>query len=85
MPHLRQVARWVLAAAAVTVMAVLLFMAGRGSRLPSISEEQLRTAITTSIQREARQSFLVTGRIDVSASTQIENNRIFHLGCCAGA
>ena len=74
---LRKVARWVLLAGAAAVIASLLFLAGRGSRLPSVTEEQIRSAITTSIQREARESFLVTGRIDVSASTQIENNRIF--------
>jgi hypothetical protein len=74
---LRKVARWVLVGAAVVVAAILLFLAGRGSRLPAVTEEQLRSALTTSIQREARESFLVTGRLDVSASTQIENNRIF--------
>lgn len=74
---LRKVARWVLVAAAVVIVAALLFLAGRGSRLPSVTEEQLRSAIATSIQREARESFLVTGRIDVSATTEVQNNRIF--------
>lgn len=74
---LRKVARWVLVAAAVVIVAALLFLAGRGSRLPTVTEEQLRSAIATSIQREARESFLVTGRIDVSATTEVQNHRIF--------
>lgn len=45
--------------------------------MPAVSEEQVRSAITATVQREARQSFLVTGRLDVTASTVIENNRIF--------
>jgi len=74
---LPRVARWVLIAAVIVGAAVLLLLAGRGSRLPSVSEEQVRQAITATIQREAREAFLVTGRLDVTASTQIENNRIF--------
>ena len=74
---LRQVARWTLLAALVLGGLAIVFLAGRGSRLPTVSEEQVRSAITATVQREARQSFLVTGRLDVVATTSIENNRIF--------
>lgn len=74
---LRKVARWVLIAAALAVVAALIFLAGRGSRLPAVTEDQVRTAITAAIQREARESFLVTGRLDVVASTSVENRKIF--------
>lgn len=74
---LRKVARWVLIAAAVAVVATVIFLAGRGSRLPAVTEDQVRSAITAAIQREARESFLVTGRLDVVASTSVENRKIF--------
>ena len=74
---LPRIARWALGVAAVVVLAVTIFLAGRGSRLPPISEDQVRSAITATVQREARQSFLVTGRLDIVATTTIENNKIF--------
>ena len=74
---LRKVARWFLIAAALAVVVALVFLAGRGSRLPSVTEDEVRTAITAAIQREARASFLVTGRLDVVASTTVENRKIF--------
>lgn len=74
---LRKVARWVLATVALAVVVVLIFLAGRGSRLPRISEDQVRSAITAAIQREAREQFLVTGRLDVAATTTVENRKIF--------
>jgi len=74
---LRRVARWVLIIAAVAIVLAVVFLAGRGSRLPRVSEEQVRAAITATIQREAPQAFLVTGRLDVLASATIENNQIF--------
>ena len=74
---LLKVARWVLAAVALVVVVALIFLAGRGSRLPAISEDQVRTAITAAIQREAREQFLVTGRLDVVASATVENRKIF--------
>ena len=74
---LRQVARWTLLAGLVLGGLAIVFLAGRGSRLPTVSEEQVRSAIAATVQREARQSFLVTGRLDVVATTSIENNRIF--------
>ncbi|HEX6587729.1 MAG TPA: hypothetical protein VF039_01800 [Longimicrobiales bacterium] len=70
-------ARWVLLVLALAVVATLIFLAGRGSRLPAVTEDQVRTAITAAIQREAREQFLVTGRLDVVASATVENRKIF--------
>lgn len=74
---LRTVARWALLAALILGAAAIVFLAGRGSRLPRVSEDQVRSAITATVQREARESFLVTGRLDLVATTSIENNKIF--------
>lgn len=72
-----KVARWALAIALVAGLVAVIFLAGRGSRLPALSEDRIRSAITATVQREARQAFLVTGRLDIVASTTIENNKIF--------
>lgn len=76
-PTLTRVARWALAITAVIVLAAIVFMAGRGSRLARVSEDQVRSAVTATVQRESRQAFLVTGRLDIVATTTIENNKIF--------
>lgn len=74
---LPRAARLGVAAALVLLAAIIVFLAGRGSRLPRVTEEQVRSAITATVQREARESFLVTGRLDIVATASIENNRIF--------
>lgn len=74
---LRKVALGALIVAVLAVVASLIFMAGRGSRLPAVSEDQVRSAVTATVQREARQAFLVTGRLDLVATTTVENNKIF--------
>ena len=74
---LRTVARWALLAALILGAAAIIFLAGRGSRLPTVTEDQVRSAIAATVQREARQAFLVTGRLDIVATTTIENNKIF--------
>ena len=74
---LPRVARWALGIALLTIVAALLFLAGRGSRLPRVTEEDVRSAITATVQREARESFLVTGRLDLVASASVENNKVF--------
>ena len=74
---LPKIARWALAVALLVIVVVTIFLAGRGSRMPAISEDQVRSAVTATIQREARQTFLVTGRLDIVATTSIENNKIF--------
>ena len=41
----------------------------------SVSEERVREHIIATVQSEARQSFLVTGSLDITATTTIENSR----------
>lgn len=74
---LPKVVVWLLVGVGLAATAIVLFLAGRGSRLPAFTEAQVRDAVSATIQSEARQSFLVTGRLDVVATASIENNRIF--------
>lgn len=76
---LPKAARWAMLAAVAVIAAIGIFLAGRGSHLPSVSvtEDQVRSAMTATIQREAAASFLVTGYLDVVVTTEIENNKIF--------
>lgn len=46
------------------------------SRLrPRLSEEMLQQRVVTTIQQEAKASFLVTGTLDIVATTSVENTR----------
>lgn len=42
-----------------------------------ISPEQIREGIITTIQAEAKESFLITGSLTITATTTIENSRTF--------
>ena len=66
-----------IALVAVTVVAVVTAIAllARRALLPSFTEEQVRESVLTTIQREARASFLVTGTLDIVATTTVENTR----------
>lgn len=44
---------------------------------PRLTEDQIRRALYTTIERESAQAFLVTGRLDVTATTRVENTKIF--------
>lgn len=59
-------------ALALTVLAVLLWLMLPRVRL---SEEEVRTAVAARIQREAPESFLVTGSLDLTATTTVRNTR----------
>ena len=56
---------------AVAVVALL----ARRALLPAFTEEDVRESVITTIQREAEASFLVTGTLDISATTVVENTR----------
>jgi len=43
---------------------------------PHLSEEQLRDALFTAIQRESPEAFLVTGRLELTTTTRVENSRV---------
>jgi hypothetical protein len=63
----------------IAALLVLLIVAATAialwSRRPQLSEEQVRDAIYSTIQREVPAAFLVTGWIDVTAVTRVENTR----------
>jgi hypothetical protein len=42
---------------------------------PRLSEQQVRDVVYSTIQRESAESFLITGWIDVTAVTRVENTR----------
>lgn len=44
---------------------------------PGFSESEVRDAMFTTIQRESPAAFLVTGRLTLTATTRVENTRVF--------
>lgn len=60
----------ILAVAAGAALAFRSFL-----RTPSVSEEEVRTMVQTSIQREATESFLVTGYLEVTTTAIVDNRR----------
>lgn len=69
--------RWriMLGITAALVLLVLVAVLARRSLLPSFTEAEVRDRITATIQREAHASFLVTGTLDITATTTVENTR----------
>lgn len=43
---------------------------------PRLTESQVREALFTQIQREAPEAFLVTGRLELVATTEVENTKV---------
>lgn len=43
---------------------------------PTLSEEQVREALFTTIQRESSAAFLVTGRLELTVTSRVENSRV---------
>ena len=75
-------------AAVLAVVAASVAALGLGTRwatsalrdaVPEIrlTEDQVRDRVYAAIQREARASFLVTGRLDVVAETRVDNTKTF--------
>lgn len=67
--------RWFLAGTGVLLAIVLIALLARRALLPSLTEEQVRDQVITTLQREAQASFLVTGTLDIVATTTVENTR----------
>jgi hypothetical protein len=44
---------------------------------PRVTERQVRDALFTTIQRESPEAFLVTGRLELTATTRVEDTKIF--------
>lgn len=45
--------------------------------VPRLSNDQVREALFTTLESEAPEAFLVTGRIDLTATTRVENTKVF--------
>lgn len=65
----------VLVALALVLLAGGLFVLLR-LEPPRITQDQVRDALFTTIQREAPQAFLVTGRLEMTATTRVENSKV---------
>ena len=64
--------------AIAVVIVVLLFalIASLVLRMrPRLTEETARSVVTASLQRESRQSFVVTGALDITVSTRVRHSR----------
>lgn len=64
----------VLGAAIVLLGAAVYLLARLGT--PRITESEVRDALFTTIQREAPEAFLVTGSLDITATTRVENTKV---------
>jgi hypothetical protein len=69
---MRSFIRWAIALALLGAVALGVFFL-LGTRF---SEQQVREAVFSAIQRESPEAFLVTGRLDVTVTTVIEDSRI---------
>ena len=56
----------------VAAVVAVIFLA----ELPGLTERDVRQAVFTTIERESPQAFLVTGSLDVTATTEIEDSRV---------
>ncbi len=63
--------------AGIVVVALILI---RLSTLPRLNQEEIRSAVQTTLQRETPASFLVSGTVDVVATTEVENTRTLFPG-----
>lgn len=43
---------------------------------PALTEQEVRDALFTTIERESPAAFLVTGRLDLTATTRVENTKV---------
>ncbi|MGK7311592.1 MAG: DUF4230 domain-containing protein [Candidatus Longimicrobiales bacterium M2_2A_002] len=69
---MRTVTRFVVVVAFLALGAAgLYFLAA-----PGLMEQQVREAILTTVEREVPASFLVTGRLEVTVTTRIEDSRV---------
>ena len=62
-------------AGAIAVFALVAVIAALRQAARSISSEELRERIVATIQSEAKQSLLITGSIDMTATVTVENAR----------
>jgi hypothetical protein len=43
---------------------------------PTLTEARVRDALLTTVQRESPQAFVVTGRLDLTVTTRVENSKV---------
>ncbi|HUE77415.1 MAG TPA: DUF4230 domain-containing protein [Longimicrobiales bacterium] len=67
---------WILLAVVAVLVAAAIVVVLRFEP-PRLTEDQIRRALFTTIQRESPQAFLVTGRLEVTATTRVENSKVF--------
>lgn len=75
MPRLPRPLAW----ASLALLVILLLLAVRLVRL-GVIRDRARESVVATIQREAEESFLVTGSLDLTATTTIENTRLLFPG-----
>lgn len=68
----RGLARSVLGIAVVVAVVAGVFVLAR----PSITEDQVRRAVTSTIETESPAAFVVTGRLEINVETRIEDSRV---------
>lgn len=61
--------------AALTLVAIGTFL-WLSNAVPSLTEQQLRDALFTTLERESPEAFLVTGRLDMTVTTRVENSKV---------
>lgn len=61
--------------ATVVAVGVAVFVVAR-TQMPRLTDEELRHALFTTIQSEAPEAFLVTGRLQLRVETRVENSKI---------
>lgn len=69
---MRTLLRSLLVALVVLAAAILVLLL----RPPRFTEQQVRAAVFSAIEQESPEAFLVTGRLDVSVTTSIEDSRV---------
>lgn len=66
----------IVVASAVLVLVAGLFLVLRLDVPSLLTEHQVRDALFTRIQQEAPEAFLITGRLELTAQTQVENSKV---------
>jgi hypothetical protein len=65
------------AVGAITVLVALATLVFRQLQPPPLSQEAVRSALFATIDRESPEAFLVTGALDLTATTRVENSKVF--------
>lgn len=61
--------------AGLTLVAVGTFF-WLSNAVPSLTEQEIRDALFTTLERETPEAFMVTGRLDLTVTTRVENSKV---------